>query len=63
MSLKGIIRLVTRSLFGSELPMRVVGNPAPDFTAIDHTGRQISIEGLRGRYVVLWFFPKADTPG
>jgi len=63
MSLKGIVKLVTQSLFGSGLPMRAVGEQAPDFSATDHTGSPISTSGFRGRYVVLWFFPKADTPG
>jgi peroxiredoxin Q/BCP len=63
MSLKGIVKLVTQSLFGSGLPMRKVGEKAPEFSATDHTGAPISMSGFRGRYVVLWFFPKADTPG
>jgi len=40
-----------------------VGQPAPDFTVKDHTGRQIRLSDLRGKTVVLWFYPKADTPG
>jgi thioredoxin-dependent peroxiredoxin len=39
------------------------GDPAPTFTASDHRGGSVSLEALRGRYVVLWFYPKADTPG
>lgn len=39
------------------------GQPAPAFTATDHEGRQVKLEDLRGRRVVLWFYPKADTPG
>jgi peroxiredoxin Q/BCP len=40
-----------------------VGQPAPDFTLQDHTGRWVSLKDFRGRTVVLWFYPKADTPG
>lgn len=39
------------------------GAPAPDFTVPDHLGRPVSLAALRGKTVVLWFFPKADTPG
>jgi thioredoxin-dependent peroxiredoxin len=39
------------------------GDPAPDFTARDERGRQVSLADLRGKTVVLWFYPKADTPG
>ena len=39
------------------------GTPAPDFTATDHRGQSISLAGLRGKTVVLWFYPAADTPG
>lgn len=39
------------------------GDQAPDFTAQNHRGESISLTDLRGRPVVLWFYPKADTPG
>jgi peroxiredoxin Q/BCP len=39
------------------------GDPAPPFTAPDHRGGTLSLADLRGKYVVLWFYPKADTPG
>ena len=39
------------------------GDPAPPFTAVDHRGATVRLDELRGRYVVLWFYPKADTPG
>ena len=40
-----------------------VGDRAPDFTATDCQGRAVSLSSLRGRRVVLFFFPKAFTPG
>ncbi|KFE71898.1 peroxiredoxin [Hyalangium minutum] len=40
-----------------------VGDPAPDFTATDCQGRPLSLSSLRGRRVVLFFFPKAFTIG
>ena len=39
------------------------GDLAPDFTATDHEGREVKLADLRGKRVVLWFYPKADTPG
>jgi peroxiredoxin Q/BCP len=40
-----------------------VGEPAPDFRVRDHTGKERTLAEFQGRRVVLWFFPKADTPG
>ncbi|HUO73091.1 MAG TPA: thioredoxin-dependent thiol peroxidase [Solirubrobacteraceae bacterium] len=40
-----------------------VGDPAPDFTLPDQEGNSVSLSGLRGKTVVLYFYPKADTPG
>jgi thioredoxin-dependent peroxiredoxin len=39
------------------------GDTAPDFTLQDQRGNDVSLSGLRGRTVVLYFYPKADTPG
>jgi thioredoxin-dependent peroxiredoxin len=39
------------------------GDPAPDFTLPDQDGNPVSLSGLRGQTVVLYFYPKADTPG
>lgn len=39
------------------------GAPAPDFTLFDQHGKSVSLAGLRGKRVVLYFFPKADTSG
>jgi thioredoxin-dependent peroxiredoxin len=39
------------------------GDPAPDFALPDQDGHTVSLSGLRGRKVVLYFYPKADTPG
>ena len=43
--------------------MLQAGDLAPDFTARAHTGEDVSLKDLRGKTVVLWFYPKADTPG
>ncbi len=39
------------------------GEQAPDFTLPDQDGDHVSLAELRGRTVVLYFYPKADTPG
>jgi len=39
------------------------GDTAPDFTVKDHDGRTVRLSDFRGKEVILWFFPKADTPG
>jgi peroxiredoxin Q/BCP len=39
------------------------GQPAPDFELRDQTGQPVRLSSLRGRKVVLYFYPKAMTPG
>jgi thioredoxin-dependent peroxiredoxin len=39
------------------------GEQAPDFELPDQDGAPVTLSGLRGRRVVLYFYPKADTPG
>ena len=39
------------------------GEPAPDFTLTSDAGEQVSLSDFRGKPVVLYFYPKDDTPG
>jgi peroxiredoxin Q/BCP len=39
------------------------GDTAPDFELPDQDGQPVTLSSLRGRPVVLYFYPKADTPG
>jgi peroxiredoxin Q/BCP len=39
------------------------GSPAPDFTLSDQNGEQVTLSELRGQPVVVYFYPRADTPG
>src|SRR6266699_524241 len=39
------------------------GDPAPPFRLASDDGREISLDGLRGKHVALYFYPKASTPG
>ena len=43
--------------------MLEIGAPAPDFTLPDQSGEGVTLSGLQGAPVVLYFYPKADTPG
>jgi peroxiredoxin Q/BCP len=47
-------------LFSIPLP---AGTPAPDFTLPDDSGHSVTLSSLRGRNVVLVFYPGDDTPG
>jgi peroxiredoxin Q/BCP len=40
-----------------------VGTKAPDFTLPDQDGNSVTLSDLGGRWVLLWWYPKADTPG
>ena len=40
-----------------------IGAPAPDFTLPDQSGNPVSLSDLRGRRIVIYFYPKDDTPG
>jgi thioredoxin-dependent peroxiredoxin len=39
------------------------GSKAPEFTLEDENGKPVALKSLRGKDVVLFFYPKADTPG
>lgn len=40
-----------------------VGQPAPDWQLPDTSGQLVSLQQFRGQWVVLYFYPKDDTPG
>jgi peroxiredoxin len=59
-----ILKTLARRVFGGAGPRLIaVGSLAPEFRVADHTGREHTLAEYRGRRVVLWFYPKADTPG
>jgi peroxiredoxin Q/BCP len=45
------------------MAMPAAGDAAPGFTLPDQHGEEVSLDDLRGSWVVLYFYPKADTPG
>lgn len=40
-----------------------IGDKAPNFKGIDQQGNEISLEGLKGKKIILYFYPKDNTPG
>ena len=40
-----------------------INDKAPDFSLLDENGKNVSLKNFRGKSIVLFFFPKADTPG
>jgi peroxiredoxin Q/BCP len=40
-----------------------VGKPPPDFTAKDHMGAELKLSALKGKPIVVYFYPKDETPG
>jgi peroxiredoxin Q/BCP len=45
------------------MPLPNPGDPAPDFSAATYTGETVRLSDLKGKWVHLWFYPVADTPG
>lgn len=45
------------------MPMPNAGEPAPDFESTTDEGEMLRLSDLRGQIVVLYFYPRADTPG
>jgi thioredoxin-dependent peroxiredoxin len=43
--------------------MLEAGAKAPEFTLPDQDGNPVSLSDSNGRWVLLWWYPKADTPG
>jgi AhpC/TSA family len=61
-SLTGALRYAWKSVVGGGSMLKV-GDAAPDFEVSDHNGKRVKLRDFRGKKVLLWFFPKADTPG
>ncbi|HTZ62434.1 MAG TPA: peroxiredoxin [Thermoplasmata archaeon] len=43
--------------------MVAVGDKAPEFEAVDHSGSKFQLASTRGAPLILYFYPRADTPG
>jgi thioredoxin-dependent peroxiredoxin len=56
-----IVLVVPRLLSRSTAPP--VGSVAPEFTLLAQDGSKVSLKDYRGKWVVLYFYPKDQTPG
>ncbi len=45
------------------MSMIATGEAAPAFTMTNQDGQAVSLSDFAGRYVLMWWYPKADTPG
>jgi len=60
----GVVALVFVRLFsGPSTAVPAEGSSAPDFTLPSQEGSQVSLKDYRGKWVVLYFYPKDQTPG
>ena len=57
------VRTSLRAGASSLRRMLEIGENAPDFTLPDQDGNDVTLSDLKGQTVVLYFYPKADTPG
>src|SRR3974390_1566480 len=55
------VSLASRSRAGDKAP--AVGSAAPDFTLNSQDGKPVSLHDFQGKWVVLYFYPKDQTPG
>lgn len=40
-----------------------INDKAPDFSSLDQNGERIALKDFKGKWVVLYFYPRANTPG
>jgi peroxiredoxin Q/BCP len=59
----GVLFVAARSFADDNQPMPKVGQQAPDFTLPSQEGRPVSLDSFRGKWVVLYFYPKDMTSG
>jgi peroxiredoxin Q/BCP len=58
-----IAYVTTHSVYAADEPMPTVGQTAPDFTLPSQDGSQIALDSFKGKWVVLYFYPKDMTTG
>jgi peroxiredoxin Q/BCP len=63
--MSGLLRRLMSAGRATSAPPKMLdaGAAAPGFRVKAHTGETVALGDFRGRKVVLWFYPKADTPG
>ena len=45
------------------MTMIAVGEQAPSFTMVNQDSETVSLKDYAGKFVLMWWYPKADTPG
>jgi thioredoxin-dependent peroxiredoxin len=58
-----LVALMALLALGASAVLPSVGQPAPEFTLVDGDGNEVSLEDQRGKWVVLYFYPKNFTSG
>jgi peroxiredoxin Q/BCP len=58
-----IVVLIPRLISGSRAATPIPGSAAPGFTLPSQQGTAVSLQGFRGQWIVLYFYPKDQTPG
>lgn len=58
-----MLRRILKKLMSSSPELLPVGSAAPAFEVPDHEGNTVRLSDFAGRRLVLWFYPKASTPG
>ena len=48
---------------GKEHQLLAVGNDAPDFAANNQDGNIVRLKDFEGKWIAMWWYPKASTPG
>jgi peroxiredoxin Q/BCP len=61
--LVAVALLLWRAAAATKRNLPSAGSDAPDFRLPDVSGKERSLAEFRGKWLVLYFFPRADTPG
>jgi peroxiredoxin len=60
---KTMRQMVQQTVTGNKGHLLAEGTAAPDFDILDESGQRHTLRQYRGQKVILWFFPRASTPG
>ena len=64
LTLAGLVTVATSAIYAADEPaMPSIKSAAPDFTLKSQEGKNVSLKDFRGKWVVLYFYPKDMTPG
>jgi len=58
-----VLDLLANARLARRRPMLEPGDPVPDCVVRAHDGSDVRLADYAGRRIILWFYPKADTPG